>query len=59
MALLIEYRKEVNRAALVGRVDCVQRLKKSLELYTPPEHDTELEDFAVKIFFNLCNESRR
>lgn len=33
-------------------------LKSSIFNYTSDQQDTELEDFTVKILFNLCNEFR-
>lgn len=53
-SLLLEH----NRNALIGSPECMQLLLKLLSDHTPPQQDTDIEDFVIKVLFNLCNDSR-
>lgn len=48
---------DTNRASLISHSGCITKLKSLLLEYTTDQPDTVLADFAIKIFFNLCNDS--
>ncbi|GAB7353376.1 hypothetical protein MBLNU459_g3856t1 [Dothideomycetes sp. NU459] len=45
-----------NRALLASSETCLKGFFSSLCRYTPKQQTSELEDFTIKILFNLCNE---
>ncbi|KAL1301762.1 hypothetical protein AAFC00_005960 [Neodothiora populina] len=48
---------ERNRGAFVCRPDCINRLRGFLSRRPSSDKDGVFEDFAVKILYNLCNDS--